>query len=117
MESIDKILAELKTEQLKPPVTKLDNLLNTVKQESQSVQSPKVKVDYPAKSQQSPAIDNLLAELKQEKQLAKKKQAQQWLDALDHHSDDWLWFEEFASKYQSRLDAAVDYLTAMGYFK
>lgn len=38
------------------------------------------------------------------------RQAQAWLDSLDHNTSEAAWFEEFATKYSSRVEAAVDFL-------
>ncbi len=50
---------------------------------------------------------------KQRRQKALLKQAQQWLKKLDPYSDESLWFEEFAYSYESKLEAAIDYLDAL----
>ena len=41
------------------------------------------------------------------------RQAQQWLKNLDPNSDEGLWFEEFSYSYESKLEAAIDYLEAL----
>ena len=56
----------------------------------------------------------------QEQQIQQKKreelteQATEWLKNLDLHSEVGLWFEEFAYSYPSKLEAAIDYLQALG---
>jgi hypothetical protein len=40
-------------------------------------------------------------------------QAQKWLKALNPKSSEGLWFDEFACAYNSRLEAAIDYLEAL----
>lgn len=50
------------------------------------------------------------AELKRHKQLAVMQQAEEWLKRLDPRSGEAAWFEEFAAKYESKLEAAIDYL-------
>ena len=52
--------------------------------------------------------------LAQEKRKVLEKQAQQWLKQLDPMSHDGLWFDRFAENYDSRLDAAIDYLAVEG---
>jgi len=42
----------------------------------------------------------------------KAKEAQAWLKQLDRLSSEGIWFEEFAKKYPSELEAALDYLFA-----
>ena len=50
------------------------------------------------------------AELKRQKQKAVLEQAEEWLKRLDPRSGEAAWFEEFAAKYESKLEAAIDYL-------
>ncbi|MFM7425867.1 MAG: salt stress protein, Slr1339 family [Elainella sp.] len=50
------------------------------------------------------------ATLKRQQQGAIKRQAQDWLENLDTASGEAAWFEEFAAKYASRMEAAIDYL-------
>ncbi|MGK7931786.1 MAG: hypothetical protein AB4041_10190 [Microcystaceae cyanobacterium] len=52
----------------------------------------------------------------QEKQQQAKRLTQQaklWLEKLDPYSDEGFWFAQFAESYESRLDAAIDYLAAL----
>ena len=46
----------------------------------------------------------------------KVRQAQVWLKNLDKNSDERYWFDQFAFKYASRIDAAIDYLQAVSQF-
>ncbi len=46
----------------------------------------------------------------------KVRQAQVWLKKLDKDSDERYWFDQFAFKYASRIDAAIDYLQAVKEF-
>ena len=46
----------------------------------------------------------------------KVRQAQVWLKNLDKNSDERYWFDQFAFKYGSRIDAAIDYLQAVSQF-
>jgi ribosomal protein L18 len=46
----------------------------------------------------------------------KVRQAQVWLKNLDKNSDERFWFDQFAFKYSSRIDAAIDYLQAVNEF-
>lgn len=50
------------------------------------------------------------AELKRQKHKAILHQAEEWLKRLDPRSGEAIWFEEFATKYASKLEAAIDYL-------
>ena len=50
---------------------------------------------------------------KQRRRQALKKEAQKWLQNLDINTDEGLWFEEFSYAYDSKLEAAIDYLEAI----
>ncbi|NJM69930.1 MAG: DUF342 domain-containing protein [Scytonema sp. RU_4_4] len=127
MDSLDKLLAELKAEyeeqkpqqhQLKAnsikPVNKLqpksesliDNLLAKVKADFE-------QKDLAEKLQRQQELEQ--ERMKQEQLKAKKleeltKQAQNWLVKLDPFSLEGLWFEKFAEGYPSKLKAAIEYL-------
>lgn len=49
----------------------------------------------------------------QRRRQALRQQAQKWLEQLDPHSPEGLWFEEFSYSYESKLEAAIDYLAAL----
>jgi hypothetical protein len=46
----------------------------------------------------------------------KVRQAQVWLKKLSKDSDERFWFDQFAFKYGSRIDAAIDYLQVVNEF-
>ena len=138
MDSIDKLLSELQAEyqqSLNSPVEKTE--------EGKKVKKAKLNSPSPssffASSSKGDAIDNILAEIKQEteeKQLleeqqkqqkleeeriekekikakelqALKRQAQDWLDKLEPLSPEGIWFESFSKNYPSTLEAAIEYL-------
>jgi hypothetical protein len=52
-------------------------------------------------------------QLQKERRKGLEKQAKEWLKQIDPHSTEGIWFEEFAYKYPSKLDAAIDYLQAI----
>lgn len=52
-----------------------------------------------------------LEKQRQRKQLT--HQAEIWLKNLDPYSDEGFWFEQFASSYPSKLEAAIEYLQAL----
>jgi hypothetical protein len=69
------------------------------------------------------ALQNLEQQQEQQRLSAKREQrqretlkgkAQEWLKKLDPYSDEGMWFEEFAYAYDTKLDAAMDYLSALG---
>ena len=163
MDSVDRLLAQLKAEQ--EPPRSLDNLLSQLADDAQrSVRrtlSQKPLVSQPAlPSPQSLAHHQLLSDLKshyenqdqlelaqqqQDRQVAEQQRQQQereqqrqqqekqrrldqlqakrraeliepateWLKRLNPRSEEGRWFEEFACGYDSRLEAAIDYLEAL----
>jgi hypothetical protein len=88
----------------------------------------------PIKADEEGAVDSLLAELQeirqemiaesstglsmqerqqtpeQQRQIERIKEAEKWLRSIDSHTGESAWFEEFATKYESRIEAAIDYL-------
>lgn len=77
--------------------------------------------EYQAKEQKEQELQQQ-EQLRQQKQQEQKEQrrkealkekAQQWLKKLEPNSEEGLWFEEFAYNYESKLVAAMDYLTAL----
>lgn len=126
MDSIDKLLAELKTEykeeQPKQQPSKsttaksftllpksgslMDNLLA-------EVQSDFAEIDAAEelKRQQELEQERIRQEQLKAKQLeALKVQAKEWLAKIDPLSPEGLWFERFAESYPSKLEAAIEYL-------
>jgi hypothetical protein len=120
MDSIDKLLAELKAEYMEQPKSE--------KHLPKQIAKPFGK----SQSKSESLIDNLLAEVKadfEQKDLSEKVQKQQeqeqlkakkleglknqakdWLAKLDPFSSEGLWFERFAEGYPSKLEAAIEYL-------
>ncbi len=50
----------------------------------------------------------------QQRKQALTQEATEWLKNLDFRSEEGLWFEEFSYSYPSKLEAAIDYLQALG---
>ncbi|TAG60379.1 MAG: hypothetical protein EAZ28_07570 [Oscillatoriales cyanobacterium] len=63
-----------------------------------------------------PAEKIVQSELDVQTHRQKVRQAQVWLKNLDKNSDERYWFDQFAFKYSSRIDAAIDYLQAVNEF-
>ena len=63
--------------------------------------------------QQEIAKQQEIKRQQQKRQATLEKSAKAWLKKLDPHSDEGLWFTEFAYAYDSQLAAAIDYLSAM----
>lgn len=145
MDSIDKLLSELKAEYQQP----VNSQTGEVEEVEQVKKNQKANFDssspssstFTSPQQKGDAIDNILAEVKQdfeEKELleqqqkqreveqerirqeeikakqieALKNQAKAWLEKLDPLSPEGLWFESFAKSYPSKLEAAIEYLKA-----
>ncbi len=141
MDSIDKILSELQAEyqqSVNSPGEKAEEVKKVKKAKLDSSPSSSF---FTSSSSKGDAIDNILAEVKQdieEKQLleeqqktleleqerlrqekikaqqleALKVQAQEWLEKLDPLSAEGMWFESFAQSYPSKLEAAIEYLNS-----
>jgi hypothetical protein len=169
MESLDRLLAELKAEyqeskkksaELKsqpttpaeppspaasvPSTQPIKTVNKTLDYGNVDNDLAQIKAEYEAqdKTQESVKQEQLKAEykepnkaqeivVKQEQPLAEKvvekqshvqthrekvRQAQVWLKNLDKNSDERFWFDQFAFKYSSRIDAAIDYLQAVNEF-
>jgi hypothetical protein len=74
------------------------------------------KVQEVASLEPQPAEKVAAPQLDVETHRQKVRQAQVWLKKLDKNSDEGYWFDQFAFKYSSRIDAAIDYLQAVNEF-
>lgn len=137
MDSIDKLLAQVKAEYEESPAEKLNKKQLKVETSSsevfkteQLIQSlpqrdslmdnllDQVKTDYQEqdrveeqlKQQQLKAEQLRQKQLQMQQQKELEKQAIAWLRNLDSLSSEGIWFENFAKKYPSKLAAAIDYL-------
>ncbi|MBW4623950.1 MAG: hypothetical protein KME49_00125 [Brasilonema octagenarum HA4186-MV1] len=127
MDSLDKLLAEMKAEyeeqkpqqhQLKAnlikPVSKMEEKSNFLIDKLLA----EVKADFEqkdlaeqAQKQQEQEQERIQQEQLQAKKLEElKKQAEDWLAKLDPLSLEGLWFERFAEGYPSKVEAAIEYL-------
>ncbi|MGI0493527.1 salt stress protein, Slr1339 family [Alkalinema pantanalense CENA528] len=52
-------------------------------------------------------------QLREQRRAEIAKTAQKWLKQLKPNSEEGRWFDEFACNYESRLEAAIDYLEAL----
>jgi hypothetical protein len=75
------------------------------------------KVQEVASLEPQPAEKVAAPQLDVETHRQKVRQAQVWLKKLDKNSDEGYWFDQFAFKYSSRIDAAIDYLQAVNEFE
>ena len=142
MESIDRLLADIKAEyeeKDKPAEVKNPPALKAEKPEKPTYlppAPPKTKNLYPLseysligelkaeyeerdKAEEMKRQQQLQEEQRRQQQLLEQQRhkltlaAQEWLKELEPLSDEGLWFEELAGKYPSRLEAAIDYLQAL----
>jgi hypothetical protein len=111
---LDDILTEINTgfkakkAEVKQEDKKLEYLDNLVEQYQKRTQEESVN------KKQENLLEIQQQEInkqRQEKQLL--RQAEQWLKNLDTYSDEGFWFEQFASSYPSKLEAAIEYLKAL----
>jgi hypothetical protein len=128
MDSIDKLLAELKEhcEQPKPEQSQQEALIKSVSPPRSKTANPidslleQVKTEFEQKDlalelQKQEQLEQeriQQAEIEAQKIEALRKQAQDWLDKLDPYSPEGLWFERFAETYPSKLEAAIEYYEA-----
>lgn len=148
MESIDRLLAELKAEYqasqknaekksqpavpeaqapLPPAVLRSNEAfkkadLNLYAAADKDLAEIKAEYEAPNKTQEAVSLEQQPSAKVAEPQLdvqthrQKVRQAQVWLKKLDKDSDERYWFDQFAFKYASRIDAAIDYLQAVKEF-
>ena len=130
MDSIDKLLADVQAECQQPQTSKpapkpapkpskpsssgkqnngLNDLLGQVKSEFD--ETDQVAAEEKAAQLKQEALKQ--EQIKREKQAQLTKQAMEWLKNLDSLSDEGFWFEQFAEKFPTRLDAAIAYLDAV----
>lgn len=125
MDSIDKLLAQLKTEydddKLPQPQPNVGKSFSPIPTKSTSLMDnllAEVQADFVAqdvadelRKQQELEQKRIQQEQIKAKQLAGlKSQAKDWLAKLDPLSTEGLWFESFAQGYPSKLEAAIEYL-------
>jgi hypothetical protein len=65
------------------------------------------------RQQQEREKQRRLEALRKQRRAELAEQAKQWLAKISPKSEEGLWFEEFACNYDSRLEAAIDYLEAL----
>lgn len=97
-----------------------ENLLADVRAEFEEKQkAEELKKQQQLREEQLRQEQKIREEQIKEEQKRKNKrealtqEATEWLKKLNRHSEEGLWFEEFSYSYPSKLDAAIDYLTAL----
>lgn len=76
-------------------------------------QQQKLRAAKQRRQKQAQEKQRRLEKLRLKRRAELSEQAQPWLKQLDPRSAEGLWFEEFACAYESRLEAAIDYLEAL----
>jgi hypothetical protein len=110
---LDHLLAEVSNEFQQPKLSQENNLKSKSSSPLSSQSATKQEL-IEQLQQEYQAKEKIEQEQKeQKKKEALKQKAQQWLKELDPKSDEGLWFEEFAYSYESKLAAAIDYLSAL----
>ncbi|MEG4967205.1 hypothetical protein QUB11_11160 [Microcoleus sp. B6-A1] len=110
--SLDKDLAQIKAEyeaQNKAQEVASQQPLKAEHEAQNQAQEVALQEQRPAEKVAGPQL-----EVQTHRQ--KVRQAQVWLKKLDKNSDEGYWFDQFAFKYSSRIDAAIDYLQAVNEF-
>ncbi|MEG4304389.1 salt stress protein, Slr1339 family [Microcoleus sp. D3_18a_C4] len=110
--SLDKDLAQIKAEyegQNKAQEVASQQPLKAEHEAQNQAQEVALQQQQPAEKVAGPQLD-----VQTHRQ--KVRQAQVWLKKLDKNSDEGYWFDQFAFKYSSRIDAAIDYLQAVNEF-
>ena len=86
-----------------------NNLIESLKEEYQAQEREEQK----RRQQELAARQKREQEKEKRRRQALRQEAQEWLKNLNLNSDEGLWFEEFSYSYDSKLEAAIDYLQAI----
>jgi hypothetical protein len=108
----DKDLAEIKAEYEAPNKDREVTVPKPLKAEYEAPNKTQEAVSL----EQQPSAKIAGPQLDVQTHRQKVRQAQVWLKKLDKDSDERYWFDQFAFKYSSRIDAAIDYLQAVKEF-
>jgi len=124
MDSIEQLLAQVKAQyggatpppaspapptRSRSPQDPIESLLAEVKGQYETQDAAVQEVQR----QQLAAEQQRQAQLQQARRAAVSRTAETWLKNLDPLSTEGLWFNQFAEKYTSKLEAAIDYLSAL----
>lgn len=139
MDEVDRLLAELKTKykpapepqvsQSRPdqpqktndryaPLQSLDELLLNIDHRTRRTVQATLSAQAPSRPQSRSTPSQTVSEPAAFQPLIavpaiSVQDAQQWLRQIQPTTEEGLWFEEFAHHYPSRLEAALDYLSAL----
>ena len=98
--------ASADTEAQRLPKSSTDHMLDQLKAHYEE----QARIEELKRQDQLRAEQRRQEALRQKKRAAVTQQAEDWLKKLDPRSGEAAWFEEFAAKYHSRVEAAIDYL-------
>ena len=115
-EAKEKAQAVAKQEQLKTEYEKLNKAQELVKQEPLKDEHEALNQVQEVVKQEQTSTKIVHQQPQVQTHREKVRQAQVWLKNLDKNSDERFWFDQFAFKYSSRIDAAIDYLQAVNEF-
>jgi hypothetical protein len=103
--------------QIKAEYEAQDQVQEVAKQEQLKAEyEAQNKAQELAKQEQPPAAKVVQKQSQVQTHREKVRQAQVWLKNLSKNSDERFWFDQFAFKYSSRIDAAIDYLQVVNEF-
>jgi hypothetical protein len=115
-EAKDQAQVVAKQEQLKAEHEKLNKSQELVKQEPIKDEHEELNKVQEVVKQEQTSTKIVHQQPQVQTRREKVRQAQVWLKNLDKNSDERFWFDQFAFKYSSRIDAAIDYLQAVNEF-
>lgn len=102
--------------QIKAEYEKQDKAQEIVKQERLLAEHEAQNKAQEIVKQEQQQAETVLQQVQVKTHREKVRQAQVWLKNLSKDSDERFWFDQFAFKYSSRIDAAIDYLQAVNEF-
>lgn len=113
----DDLITDVKTrfalKQTQPPQNPESSRVIANLQELQARYRQKQQADLEQNRIQQLKDIQIQEERRVRRQQALELRAREWLKQLDPHSDEGFWFEQFANSYDSKLQAAIEYLEAL----
>ncbi len=102
--------------QIKAEYEKQDQAPEVAKQELVKAEDEAQNQAQEIVKQEHQQVETVVQQVQVKTHREKVRQAQVWLKNLSKDSDERFWFDQFAFKYSSRIDAAIDYLQAVNEF-
>ena len=103
----ERLIAEIEREYQKQEAKREQKLAAARKKERELV------AEKQRREQEAIAERERAKRRQQRRKEAMRQQAAEWLKKLNPRSEEGRWFEEFSYSYESKLEAAIDYLEAM----